>query len=656
MRRMLINAQRPQELRIAVMTDDRLDDYQVAVADARLTRGNIYRGTVASVQPSLNAAFVSYGAAKDGLLRAHDVVSQAYHRTPKEGVRHPHIERILERGKPILVQITKDPSGNKGAALTTNISLAGRYVVLMPYDDVRGISRKVEDEDERRAIRMAALKLQVPEGFGFIIRTNAINENKTALNRDLNALLRLWKRIRAEANQGKGPRLLYSDQDLIVQSIRDMLSASVDEVIVDTDEAFDRAKAAMRAFMPRTKTKLIRYRDRMPLFSRFHLERQLESIFEPTVTLPSGGSIVIEGTEALTSIDVNSGRSTRAGSQEETAFATNLEAVQEVARQLRLRDIGGLIVVDLIDMRSSKHQREVEKAMREAVKTDRARVSVGRISPNGLLELNRQRLKTPLVLRTHRVCPTCGGRGRIPSPETVSLSVMRRIEERAAAGGITGVRVRLHPELADAFQNNYRAELATLEAERGIRIEIIAQPGLHRSEEEIQWIKERLHEDEAQAPDQAAVRVTDLTTGGGKPRHEAGNGKGSAAREEATPAEEGAPRKRRRPRRRKKPPATPEPAPEPSPEVVPATHEGQQTGDTADAESSRDQEPASAPRKRRRPSRRRKKPAAKPETGSAAHVPDPPAPARGAVPVDASREAEANDSKTKSIWDRLFGE
>ncbi|NOZ79797.1 MAG: Rne/Rng family ribonuclease, partial [Acidobacteria bacterium] len=555
MRRMLINAQRPQELRIAVMTDDRLDDYQVAVADARLTRGNIYRGTVASIQPSLNAAFVSYGAPRDGLLRAHDVVPQAYHRTPKEAGRHPHIERILERGKPLLVQVTKDPSGNKGAALTTNISLAGRYVVLMPYDDVRGISRKVEDEDERRAIRAAALKLQVPEGFGFIIRTNAINENKTALNRDLNSLLRLWKRIRAEANQGKGPRLLYSDQDLIVQAVRDMLSASVDEVIVDTDEAYERAKAAMRAFMPRTKIKLVRYRDRLPLFSRFHLEEQLERIFEPTVTLPSGGSIVIEGTEALTSIDVNSGRSTRAGSQEETAFATNLEAVQEVARQLRLRDIGGLIVVDLIDMRSSKHQREVEKAMREAVKTDRARVNVGRISPNGLMEINRQRLKTPLVLRTHRVCPTCGGRGRIPSPETVSLSVMRRIEERSATGDIAGVRIRLHPELADAFQNNYRAELAALEAEHGIRVEIIAQPGLHRSEEEIQWIKQRTGEDEAKSPDQAAVRVTDLTTGGGTSRHEPEEPKSPTAGDEAKTPAEAKPRKRRRPSRRRKKPA-----------------------------------------------------------------------------------------------------
>jgi len=675
---MLINAQRPQELRIAVITGETLDDYQVAVADSHLTRGNIYRGSVASVQPSLNAAFVAYGAERDGLLRSHDVVSQAYHRPPREGERHPRIERVLERGKPILVQITKDPSGSKGAALTTNISLAGRYLVLMPYDDVRGISRKVEDEDERRAIREVAGKLQIPEGFGFIVRTNALKESKTSLNRDLNALLRLWKRIRSEANQGRGPRLLYSDQDLIVQAIRDMLSASVDEVLVDTDEAFTRAQAAMRAFMPRSKTKLIRYRDRLPLFSRFQLERQLERIFEPKVELPSGGSIVIEGTEALTSIDVNSGRSTRAGSQEETAFSTNLEAGQEVARQLRLRDIGGLIVVDLIDMRSPKRQREVEKAIREAVKTDRARTTVGRISPNGLLEINRQRLKTPLVLRTHRVCPTCSGSGRIPSPETISLSVMRRIEERAAVGGIASVRVRLHPELADAFQNNYRAELAALEAEHDIHIEIIAQPGLHRSEEEIEWIKGRRHEDESVQAAEAAVRVTDLTTGGGR----ADDAGGKATIEQASPppasdATEPRPRKRRRRSpRRKKTGAAGETgaAAEPSREARPETG-GDRAAPAAEDRPATTEEGGTSTtgttRRRRRGGRRRRKPAA--DTVAGSEQPDKRSPVAAAPGPDPARRPEPGTNgpqdpgpdngedanapqRTKGFLDRLFGD
>jgi len=554
---MLINAQRPEELRIAVVSEHTLEDYQVAIAQAGLTRGNIYRGTVASVQPSLDAAFVDYGAERDGLVRAHDVVRQAWHKTPKEEGRRPRIDRILEKGGPILVQVTKDPSGSKGAALTTNVSLAGRHLVLMPYDDVHGISRRVEDEEERRALREVALKLAAPEGFGYIIRTNAIGQNKTALNRDLNALLRLWKRIRSEANQGKGPRLLYSDQDLIIQAVRDMLSPDIEEVLVDSDEAFERVQAAMRAFMPRSKTRVVRYTESIPLFSRYSLESQLENIFQPRVELPSGGSIVIEGTEALTAIDVNSGRSTRGGSQSETAFKTNLEAVAEVARQLRLRDIGGLIVVDLIDMDSTKHRKTVEKAMRDALKADRARVNVGRISPNGLLEINRQRLKTPLVLRTHRPCPTCGGGGRIPSPETVSLNLLRRIEERAATLGFRSVRVRLHPELADFLQNTYRKELASLESMHDITIEIVAAPGLHRSEEEVSWIQKPRREEAAaiHPPEQPAVQVTDLTTGGGPAKTSSPQEKRHQEPEresEPTAPPEGQPKKRHRGGRRRK--------------------------------------------------------------------------------------------------------
>ena len=615
-RRMLINAQRPEELRIAVVNNDILEDYQVAIAQAGLTRGNIYRGVVASVQPSLDAAFVDYGAERDGLVRAHDVVRQAWHKTPKEEGRRPRIDRILEKGGPILVQVTKDPSGSKGAALTTNISLAGRHLVLMPYDDVHGISRRVEDEEERRALREVALKLAAPEGFGYIIRTNAIGQNKTALNRDLNALLRLWKRIRSEANQGKGPRLLYSDQDLIIQAVRDMLSPDIEEVLVDSDEAFERVQAAMRAFMPRSKTRVVRYREAVPLFSRYKLEDQLENIFQPRVELPSGGSIVIEGTEALTAIDVNSGRSTRGGSQSETAFKTNLEAVAEVARQLRLRDIGGLIVVDLIDMDSAKHRKTVEKAMRDALKTDRARVSVGRISPNGLLEINRQRLKTPLVLRTHRLCPTCGGGGRIPSPETVSLNLLRRIEERAATRSLAGVRVRLHPELADFLQNSFRKELANLEAAHDIAIEIVAAPGLHRSEEEVSWTKRtRREETAAQAAAEPAVQVTDLTAGGGPSRagQEKQNQEDQQQDTNGTPPE-GKPKKRHRGGRRRKKSSSPEPgnggdatAAAPANEAAPPdatpsdTPEGSTGTDASTGGSGRSRSSSSRRRRRKKP-------------------------------------------------------
>jgi ribonuclease E len=486
---MLINAQRPEEVRVAIMSGDTLDGYQVAVAEGGLARGNIYRGVVANINTALDAAFVDFGAERDGMLPAHDVVPQAHHRKPPTTEGSPRIEKILERGRPILVQVTKDPAGSKGAALTTNLSFAGRYLVLMPFDATRGISRKVEDEETRAAMRDQGDKLTVPEGFGFILRTNALGQTKATLSRDLAGLLRLWKRVKNEASRGKGPRLLYSDQDLVVQALRDYLDSSIEEVLVDNDEVFERAEAYMHASMPRGKTRLVRYTDRMPLFSRFAVEPQIDAIYARTVALRGGGSIVIDATEALTAIDVNSGKASRGTSQEDSIFAVNREAAAEVARQLRLRDIGGLVVVDFIDMRSRKHEQEVEKTLREAMKADKARATVGRISPNGLLEINRQRIKQALQLRTHRPCPTCGGTGIIPSPEFVGVNLLRRIEARAAGGHLGGVRVGLHPELADAIQNFRRHDIAALEREFDMRIEIIAMTGLHRSEEKVEWIQ-----------------------------------------------------------------------------------------------------------------------------------------------------------------------
>jgi ribonuclease E len=484
---MLINAQRPEELRVAIIQGNVLENYKVDVAESGLTRGNIYRGVIASIQPSLNAAFIDYGAERHGFLAIQDVVPEAFYRRPKSP--HPRIEEVLEKGKPIVVQVEKDPMGTKGAALTTSLSLAGRYLVLTPFEDTRGVSRKVEDEDTRKKLKTLANGLDLPNGCGVILRTNALGQTKTTLNRDLAALLRLWKRVQVAAIQGKGTRLLYTDQDLILQALRDYLDSSIAEVLVDDDEAYQKAEAYVRAFMPRSKTRLVRYSERLPLFSRYDLEPQIDRIYERRVDLPSGGSIVIDATEALTAIDVNSGRSTRAATQEETAVHTNLEAAAEVARQLRLRDLGGIVVVDFIDMRASKNQRKVEKAVKDALKDDKARTTVGRISPNGLLEINRQRIQQALQLRTHRSCPTCNGSGRLASEEMVSLSILRRIEARAATGSIQGARISLHPELADALQNHYRRELAALEEEFDIEVEIIAAAGLHRPEERIEWQK-----------------------------------------------------------------------------------------------------------------------------------------------------------------------
>ncbi len=507
---MLINAQRPEELRVAIIDGNTLESYKVDVAESGVTRGNIYRGTIANIQPSLNAAFIEYGTERHGFLAIQDVVPDAYYRQPKGG--HPRIEDVLEKGKPIVVQVVKDAVSQKGAALTTGLSVAGRYLVLTPFDDTRGVSRKVEDEDVRRKLKAIANSFDLPEGCGVIVRTNALEQTKATLSKDLSALLRLWKRVQNAAVQDKGTRLLYTDQDLILQALRDYLDNSVEEVLVDDDDAFEKAKAYMQAFMPRAKTSLIRYSDRLPLFARYGIEAQIDGIHDRQVELPSGGHIVIDPTEALTAVDVNSGRSTRAATQEETAVNTNVEAAQEVARQLRLRDIGGLVVVDFIDMRASKNQRKVEKTLKDSMKIDKARSSIGRISPNGLLEINRQRIQQALQLRTHRPCPTCNGLGRLPSQEMVSSSLIRRIEAQAASGAIQGVRIRLHPELADAMQNHYRKELASLEEEFDLQIEIIAAAGLHRPEEQVEWVRRERPIPPPKKPKQAQVtfRPSDL--------------------------------------------------------------------------------------------------------------------------------------------------
>ncbi len=535
-RRMLINARTPEEVRVAVVDGDRMENYQVEVAERGLTRGNIYRGVINAVQPSLNAAFVDYGAERNGFLAIQDVVPEAYYHEPAEG-RRARIEEVLEKGRPIIVQVTKDAERDKGATLTTNLSLAGRYLVLKPFDDTVGVSRKVEDDDTRRELKELAQKLDRPDGCGVIIRTNALDQNKTALNRDLTALLRLWKRVRAEARQGRGTQLIYSDQDLIVRALRDYLDSSIHEVLADDDRAYQKSREYMRAFMPRSRTRLVRYQERTPLFSRFKLEDQIESIYERRVELPSGGSIVIEPTEALVSIDVNSGRSTGAASQEETAVKTNLEAAPEVARQLRLRDIGGLVVVDFIDMRAGRNRRQVEKAMREALKSDRARTSVGRLSSNGLLEVNRQRLEKALHLRTHRACPTCKGTGRLASPEMVGLTLLRMVEARAAAGNISGVRIALHPELADAVQNGRRRELAALEQEFGIRVEILASTALHRSDRRIEWASGSPGKpDESERQPAAQAAESRAKSGARRPSRRRRGRRSGAAKDEAQTA------------------------------------------------------------------------------------------------------------------------
>ena len=479
---MLIDGRYAEELRMAVVDGETLLSYKVQMQEAGSLRGNIYRGVVTNVESSLDAAFVDYGAEKHGFLASHDVVEQAHHRKGG-GAR---IEGVLEKGRSILVQVTKDAVGSKGAVLTTNISLAGRYLVLMPFDTTCGMSRKVEDEATRKTLRDKVKSLVA--NYGFIVRTNAVDQTKTALKHDLDGLVRLWEGVLAETEQGRAARLLHDDQDLVVQALRDHLDDSIEEVLIDDEKLLERAQQYVAAAMPRSKVQLTLYRERVPLFSRHGLEPKIAAIVKRVVSLPSGGSIVIDPVEALTAIDVNSGKATGASSQDETAYATNLEAADEVARQLRLRDIGGLVVVDFIDMRSAKHRREVEKALRDAMKPDKARSKVGHLSPNGLLEINRQRVGQALQLRTHALCAACQGAGRVPAPELVGLHLLRRIEAAAATGRLRGVRVALHPQLALEIQNRRRRQLAAIEAEHRIEIEIVADAGLAPSEERVRWL------------------------------------------------------------------------------------------------------------------------------------------------------------------------
>jgi ribonuclease E len=534
---MLINAQTPEELRIAIVDGANLEGYQVEVADRGLSRGNIYRGIVTGIQPGLNAAFIDFGEGKNGFLSMQDLLPHAFHKKPEDRKR-ARIEWVLEKGRPVVVQVTKDAEGSKGAALTTNISLAGRYLVFTPYDDTHGVSRKVEDDEQRKGLKEAVESLRVPDGSGFIIRTNAIGQTKASLGRDLSALLRLWKRIESDSQRGKGPKVLYDDQDIILKALRDTLDSSIVEVLIDDDAAFNKAREYIKSFVPRTKTRLERYTDRAPLFSKFALDEQIDRIFDRQVKLPGGGSIVIDRTEALVAIDVNSGRASR-GNQAATALQTNLEAAAEVARQLRLRDIGGLIVVDFIDMRSHKDNSKVEKALRDAMKVDKARFTVSTISENGLLEINRQKIQQALQLRTHRACPTCEGTGRIASVEMVGLNLLRRIETRAATKPLSGVRIALHPELADALQNGRRKEIAALEDEFDIEIEILSSNKLHRPEQVIEWLDRQPEEKHPPPPPTPAPEKV-----------------AAAAPEDAPPA-------RRRSRRRRRRRGSGEPVPPP---------------------------------------------------------------------------------------------
>ncbi|MFA1262261.1 Rne/Rng family ribonuclease [Xanthomonas axonopodis pv. fascicularis] len=485
---MLINATQAEELRVAIVDGQTLYDIDIEQPSKEQKKSNIYKGRITRLEPSLEAAFVDYGAERHGFLPLKEISRDYF----QAGVDHNKstIRELLREGQEIVVQVDKEERGNKGAALTTFISLAGRYMVLMPNSpSAGGVSRRIEGED-RAALKEALDKLDIPDDMGVIIRTAGVGRDAEELQWDLDYLLQTWKAIAEAALSKPAAFLIYQESRLIIRALRDYLRADIGEILVDTPELYADAQEFMKQVMPQSLRKLKHYTDDIPLFNRFQIESQIEGAYERNVRLPSGGSIVVDQTEALTAVDVNSSRATKGSDIEETAFQTNLEAAEEVARQLRLRDLGGLVVIDFIDMASSKHQREVENRLQNALKYDRARVQLGRISRFGLMEMSRQRLRPSLGESSQIVCPRCDGHGRMRSVESLSLSIIRVAEEHAMKENTGQVLVQAPVEIANYLLNEKRSALREIEQRHESPIIIVADEQLHTPHYEVTRLRE----------------------------------------------------------------------------------------------------------------------------------------------------------------------
>ena len=487
MKRMLINATQPEELRVALVDGQKLYDFDIEVPSKEQKKSNIYKGIITRIEPSLEAVFVNYGAEKHGFLPFKEIAPEYKMGDAEEG-KTPSKHNLRE-GQEIIVQIEKEERGNKGAALTTYISLAGTYLVLMPNNPkAGGISRRIEG-DNRNELRETMAALEIPESMGLIIRTAGSDKNVEELQWDLNYLLQLWEAIDRSSTEQAAPFLIFQESNVIIRALRDHLRGDIDEILIDQDAAFKLAHNFLKQVMPHNLNKAKIYNDSVPLFSRYQIETQIEMAYKREVTLPSGGSIVIDHTEALTSIDINSARATKGSDIEETAFNTNLEAADEIARQLRLRDLGGLFVIDFIDMMSAKNQREVENRLRDALKIDRARIQTGRISRFGLMEMSRQRLRPSLGDATQLTCPRCKGQGTIRNVESVTLAVLRLIEEEAMKKGTERVIAHLPIDCATFLLNEKRAAIQELEARLSVSIMVLPSKHLETPAYDIERIK-----------------------------------------------------------------------------------------------------------------------------------------------------------------------
>ncbi|HFC7942930.1 TPA: Rne/Rng family ribonuclease [Neisseria meningitidis] len=474
MKRMLFNATQAEELRVAIVDGQNLLDLDIETLGKEQRKGNIYKGIITRIEPSLEACFVDYGTDRHGFLPFKEV-SRSYFRDYEGG--RARIQDVLKEGMEVIVQVEKDERGNKGAALTTFISLAGRYLVLMPNNPRGGgVSRRIEGE-ERQELKAAMAELDIPNGMSIIARTAGIGRSAEELEWDLNYLKQLWQAIEEAGKAHHDPYLLFMESSLLIRAIRDYFRPDIGEILVDNQEVHDQVAEFMSYVMPGNVGRLKLYQDHTPLFSRFQIEHQIESAFSRSVSLPSGGAIVIDHTEALVSIDVNSARATRGSDIEDTAFKTNMEAAEEVARQIRLRDLGGLVVIDFIDMENPKHQRDVENVLRDALKKDRARVQMGKLSRFGLLELSRQRLKPALGESSHVACPRCAGTGVIRGIESTALHVLRMVQEEAMKDNTGEVHAQVPVDVATFLLNEKRAELFAMEERLDVNVVLI--PNIH---------------------------------------------------------------------------------------------------------------------------------------------------------------------------------
>ncbi len=554
-KKMLINATHPEENRVAIVEDGILCELDIEIAGREQTKGNIYKASVVRIEPGLQAAFVDYGAERFGFLQMGEIHPLYFPKNENGGEnRRPRISDVLRRGQELLVQIVKEERGSKGAALTTFLSLPGRYMVLMPDSDTKGVSRKIEDDSQRRKIKEAMASLDLPSQMGYIVRTAGIGQKKEELKRDFDYLVRVYQSIQEQAGRTRAPALIYKESNLAIRSLRDYFSADMDEVLVDDPKVAEEAREFFQQVMPEYARLVKLHQERRPIFSRYQIEEQIDTISKSKVQLPSGGSIVIDPTEALVSIDVNSGKMAGEQGVESTAYKTNLEAAAEVARQLRLRDLGGLIVIDFIDMRDRKHIREVEKCLKDALKFDKARVTVGRISQFGLLEMSRQRIKAVLAEGSFLPCPHCDGTGKIKSAEAQAVAFLRKVHSTVAKGQIGRVEGEVPLEVATYLLNLKREELVDMERRHQMVLVIKGRPDFTPGQATLTVAKREKEDQIPDQPERTATPPLVLLPAPALIEEEVTQDAetAEATDPQALPTEEGARKKRKRRRKKKR--------------------------------------------------------------------------------------------------------